>query len=61
MFFRILVLGLLFFWAIKLVNSLLGSNKPRTEVRGKAKNKPLDLSDEDIEDIDFKETKDSNS
>ncbi len=58
MFFRIILLGLLFYWAIKVVSSLLGSNKPRTEVRGESRNKPLDLSDEDIEDVDYKETED---
>ncbi len=56
--FRIIFVGLLAFWAVKLVGNLLGGGKQQNEVRGKSQSKPIDLSKEDIEDVDFKEKKD---
>ncbi len=56
--FRVILVGLLAFWAVKLVGNLLGGGKPKNEVRGKSRSKPIDLSNEDIEDVDFKEKKD---
>jgi len=56
-FFRLIIFGLLFYLAAKLVGALL-SPKSRTEVRGRSKSKPLDLSDKDIEDVDYKERDD---
>ena len=57
-FFRLLILGLFFYIAAKLVASLFSAAKSRTEVRGRSKSKPLDLSDKDVEDVDFKERED---
>jgi hypothetical protein len=48
----------LLFWLFKLITSLLTPGKKEPRVTGKAKSKPLDLSQEDIEDVDFKETRD---
>ena len=58
MFFRLLIFIFLIFWAVKLLSTLLHSGKPPSEVRGDSQSKPLDLSNEDIEDVDFKETED---
>jgi hypothetical protein len=41
----------------KLLGNLLSSPKPESDVGGKAKKEPLDLSKEDVEDVDFKEKK----
>lgn len=56
--FRVILVGLLAFWAVKLVGNLLGGGKQQEQVRGKSHSKPIDLSKEDIEDVDFKEKKD---
>jgi hypothetical protein len=55
---RYLIFALLLFWLFKLITSLLTPGKKEPRVTGKAKSKPLDLSQEDIEDVDFKETRD---
>ncbi len=58
MLFRFLFLGFLIYWAYKLIVSLLPSRKSDIEVNGKSSNEPLDLSDSDVEDVDYKEIKD---
>lgn len=57
-FFRVILIGLLAFWAVKLFGNLLGGGKQQEKVHGKSHSKPIDLSKEDVEDIDFKEKKD---
>jgi hypothetical protein len=54
---RLLLLGFVVYLVVKLMANLLGTAKPPTEVRGKSTKKPLDLSNKDIEDVDYKETK----
>jgi hypothetical protein len=51
---KLIIIVLLAYWGARIVGRLLGSG---TSVSGKAVKKPLDLSDEDVEDVDFKETK----
>ena len=54
--FRILLIGFLLYWAVKLTSSILRSGRTQPEVKGKPHTKPIDLSDADIEDVDFEET-----
>ena len=56
MLFRLLILGLIFFLSAKLLGALLTTPKSDSEVRGRANKKPMDLSKEDVEDVDFKES-----
>ncbi len=58
MLFRFLFLFFLIYWAYKLIVSLFPSKKSDIEVNGKSSNEPLDLSDSDVEDVDYKEIKD---
>ncbi len=58
MLFRLLFLGLAFYFAARIVGGLFKSSDSSVEVRGKSKNEPLDLSDDDVIDVDFKETED---
>lgn len=59
MFWRLLFFFLLIYWGIRAVAKLLQSDKPKTEVRGRPKQRnSLDLSDKDVEEVDFKEIKD---
>ncbi len=55
--FRLLIFGLLIYWVAKLLISFFSAGKPPIEVGGKSQKKPLDLSGKDIEDVEFKETK----
>ena len=55
--FRLLFLGLALYLASRIVGGLFKS-KPTEEVGGASKNEPLDLSEDDVIDIEFKETKD---
>ena len=54
---RLLLLGIAIYIASRVLGGLLRPSKPPSEVGGKAKNEPLDLSNQDIEDVTFKETK----
>ena len=53
----LLFMGILAYLGIKILSGFFTTNS-RTEVKGKPENKPIDLSKEDIEDVDFEETKD---
>ncbi len=55
---RLLLLGLAVWLAAKVFGSFFKPSEPPVEVRGNTKNKPLDLTDEDVEDVDFKEDSD---
>ena len=55
--FRYIIYGLVIYWMIKLLKNVVKPAKPDVEIKGKSKAKPLDLSNEDVEDVDFKETK----
>ena len=56
--FRFLFLGLAFYLAARIVGGLFKPTDSGTTVKGKRKNAPLELSDDDVIDVDFKETKD---
>ena len=59
MFWRLLLFILIIYWGIKAVSSLLKSReKPQTEVKGRPKKSSTISSDDDIEEVDFKEIKD---
>jgi hypothetical protein len=59
MFWRLLFFFLIIYFGIRAVGKLLQSEKPKHEVRGQPKNpNSIDLSDKDIEEVDFKEIKD---
>ncbi len=54
---RLLLLGLAIYIAAKVIGGLFKPSKPPVEVHGTSKKQPLDLNREDIQDVDFKETK----
>jgi len=57
-FIRLLLFGIIFYLAFKVLRMLLRNSSRQTEVRGTGKTKPdLDLRNQDVEDIDFKEIK----
>lgn len=56
-FFRLIFLAFVVYMGIKLFSGLFKINS-RPPIKGEAENKPIDLSKEDVEDVDFKETKD---
>ena len=59
MFWRLLLFFLLIYWGIRAIGKLLQSNKPKPEVRGRPKQTgSLNHSDNDVEEVDFKEIKD---
>ena len=51
---RLILLGLALFLAAKIIGSLVRPTDTQ-EVKGEAKKKSLDISEGDIEDVDFKE------
>ncbi|MFQ5768897.1 MAG: hypothetical protein ACE5HX_00065 [bacterium] len=55
---RLLLYGLLFYFAYKIVNSFLRGFDKKAEVKGSRKgNPPIDLKNQDVEDADFEEIK----
>ena len=54
---RLLLLGLALFLASRVVGGLFKSEST-TKVNGESKNEPLELSEDDVIDVDFKEIKD---
>ena len=55
---RYILLGLAFFLATKIVGGLFKpASDNKTTVKGEAKKQSLDLSEDDIVDVDFKEVK----
>ncbi len=57
---RLILIGFLMYFAVKVASSLLKPKKSPIEIHGKGKNKPLDLSEEDIQDVEIKEEKKNN-
>ena len=57
MLFRLIILALLFYLVTRIVALMFASkgNDQGTKVRGSSQTNPLDLSDEDVEDVDYKE------
>jgi len=55
--FRLLFLGLALYLGARIVSGLFKPSQPSSKVSGKSKNEPLDLSDDDVIDVDFEETK----
>ena len=53
---RLLLLGLALYLASRIVGSLTKSPQ-NTTVQGHSKKESLDLSNEDVEDVDYKEIK----
>lgn len=55
---RLIILGLALYLAARIVQGLFKSSKGQVEVHGDSKKKrSIDLSQEDVEDVDFKESK----
>jgi len=54
---RLILIGFLIYFAAKVASALLKPKKSPIEVHGKGKNQPLDLSEEDIQDVQIKEEK----
>ncbi|HNY90421.1 MAG TPA: hypothetical protein PKY55_17210 [bacterium] len=57
MLFRLLILALLFYLATRVFSRLFSSriDHQETQVHGPSQPNALDLSDEDVEDVDYKE------
>ena len=54
--FRLFIYGLIIYFAIKLVKDFFKPEAPKSEIKGSPNNKkPIDLSDADVEDAEFKE------
>lgn len=58
MLLRLILWGILFYLAYKIVSNLLRPGERKSEVRGqKSRNSSLDLSNHDVEDADFEDIK----
>ena len=57
---QLIFAGLLAYFGLKIFASAFKSGNS-AQVKGQAQTKPIDLSKEDVEDVDFEETKDSKS
>lgn len=56
---RLILFGLLFYLALKIIRSFLAEPRRNQQVKGRPNGRPpLDLSDADIEDADFEDLKD---
>ncbi|MFQ5822437.1 MAG: hypothetical protein ACE5JB_00085 [bacterium] len=54
--FRLLLYGLLFYFAYKIVSYLFSGGEKKIDVKGSRKgHPPLDLHNEDVEDANFEE------
>ncbi|MBN2000843.1 hypothetical protein JW935_25055 [candidate division KSB1 bacterium] len=62
MFFRVIVrflfYGLFAYWIFKFIARMSKPSEPRVQVRGKPNADPLDLSDNDVEDVEYRDVKD---
>ncbi|HPG39372.1 MAG TPA: hypothetical protein PLP19_01100 [bacterium] len=52
-----IIMGILIYWILKIIIRSLFGIKPKVEVKGSSQKKPLDLTNQEVEDIDFKEIK----
>ena len=50
-------MGILAYWILKIIARSLLNPKPKVNVKGSSQKRPLDLTDQEVEDIDFKEIK----
>ncbi|HNR66488.1 MAG TPA: hypothetical protein PKN04_03815 [bacterium] len=55
MLFRLALLALVFYGTSKLLALFFKPSRPSETVQGKSKSKPLNVSDNEIQDVDFKE------
>jgi len=56
MFIRLIIYIVFIYWAVKLINQLIGSKPKDDQVKGSPDaKKPLDLSRYDIEDADYED------
>ena len=54
--FRLIIYALIIYFVVKFVKYIIMLSSPKSEIKSSAdRKKPLDLSDADIEDADFKE------
>ncbi|MDZ7359732.1 MAG: hypothetical protein ONB46_03250 [candidate division KSB1 bacterium] len=63
MLMRFLFLALIIYLAYRVINALVFGAPPKREhdqVKGKPRNRPLDLSNLDVEDAKFQEIKENN-
>lgn len=58
MLFRLIFWALVVFLAFRLIRNLIAPPRPRTKVKGTPGSKPLDLSDKDVEDANYREIRD---
>ena len=56
---RLLLLGFALYLAARVFGGLTKSSKKRVDIKGEAKKESLDLSKEDVQDIEYKEIKSS--
>ena len=54
---RLLFLGIALYLAMRIIGGLTRSPKHTVDIKGEAKKESLDLSNQDIEDVDFKDIK----
>jgi hypothetical protein len=52
---RLLIWSFIFYLIYKLFRDLISKGHRENEIKGKAKSKPLDLSDMDVEDAQFED------
>ncbi len=58
MMFRLLLLGLLFYLAARVLGLIFKpSSESDIEIKGKSESKPLNVDENDIDDVDFKDIK----
>ncbi len=60
---RLILLILIFYLTYRLLSLLLrpGTAKKKPNIRGKADSQPLDYSDNDVQDIDYKDINEDNN
>ncbi|MBN1480399.1 hypothetical protein JXA70_09020 [candidate division KSB1 bacterium] len=54
---RLLFIGIALYLAARILGGLFSTPAKKVEVKGDSKKDALDLSDEDVEDVDYKEIK----
>ncbi|MBN1558983.1 hypothetical protein JW998_01945 [candidate division KSB1 bacterium] len=54
---RLLFLGMALYLAARVIGGLIRSPRHTVDIKGESKKESLDLSKEDVEDVDYKEIK----
>jgi hypothetical protein len=54
---RLLLFGFIVYFISRIIGGMLKPGRPPVEVRGESKKEALDLSNADVEDVEFKEIK----